>query len=187
VASRPNRTGPTVAISGILQHEIRRYQPQADKVATIDRAVTTARQRTQLLDDYRRRAKYDLDALAEITKLIRPRLGSARWTWIARQSTLPGESNDAAGLLKTLGWISAVRAVRVHHAAEPDTNRRGIPHPHRAVGGVGWQPKQQQASANSGQPGFLGGQFMEMPAAAPVVSPPPPALLPIPGGAGVAQ
>jgi Tfp pilus assembly protein PilN len=172
---------------GILQHEIRRYQPQADKVAAIDTAVTTARQRTQLLDDYRRRAKYDLDALAEITKLIPPPAWVGSLDMDRQTINIAGESNDAAGLLKTLdGSALFERSEFTMPLNRTQTGEAFRIRTARSVG-VGWQPKQQQAGGNSGQPGFLGGQFMEMPAAAPVVSPPPPALLPIPGSAGAPQ
>jgi hypothetical protein len=103
---------------------------------------------------------------------------------------IAGESNDAAGLLKTLDESALFeRSEFTMPLNRTQTGEAFRIRTARSVG-VGWKPKQQQASANSGQPGFLGGQFMDVPpagAAAPVVSPPPPALLPIPGGTGAAQ
>jgi hypothetical protein len=55
-----------------LQAEMKRIEPQAKKVDILDKAVVTARNRTQLLDEFRRRSKADLDALNELTRLITP-------------------------------------------------------------------------------------------------------------------
>ena len=87
---------------GLLQHEIRKLEPQARKVDSLDKDVTLTRARSQLLDEYRRRAEQDMDALTEITKLIPPPgwVGSLE---MDRQSLqLAGEADQAAGLLKVL-------------------------------------------------------------------------------------
>jgi hypothetical protein len=56
----------------LLQHQIRSFEPQARRVEAIDRDVAGARARSQAIDDFRRRAKLDMDALAEVTKLVPP-------------------------------------------------------------------------------------------------------------------
>jgi Tfp pilus assembly protein PilN len=87
---------------GLLQHEIRRYEPQARKVNTLDKAIADTRNRTQSLDDFRRRAKYDMDALAEITKLIRPPGWVGNLDMDRQNIQIAGEADQAAGLLKAL-------------------------------------------------------------------------------------
>jgi Tfp pilus assembly protein PilN len=87
---------------GVLQHEIRRFEPQARKVDTIDKAITETRNRTQALDDFRRRAKQDMDALAEITKLIPPPGWVGNLEMDRQNIQIAGEAEQAAGFLKAL-------------------------------------------------------------------------------------
>ena len=68
----------------LLQHEISKYEPNARRVESLNRTITTVRTRSQSLDDFRRRSKIDMDALAEITKLIPPPGGLRIWRWIGR-------------------------------------------------------------------------------------------------------
>jgi hypothetical protein len=85
-----------------LRAEIARLEPDARKPLVMDRAIEQARARTLLLDQFRRRTRDDLDALAELTKIIEPPafLNSAE---IARDSIrISGEAAQAAGLLKTV-------------------------------------------------------------------------------------
>jgi general secretion pathway protein L len=85
-----------------LEGEIARFQPQASRAAVIDRAIDEARNRTRLLDDFRRRSKADLDALAELTRIIEPP-GWLSSLELTRDSvTLTGESEQSAGLLKII-------------------------------------------------------------------------------------
>lgn len=86
----------------VLQREIRRYEPAARKVASLDSSITETRARTQLLDEYRRRPKYDMDALQEVTKLIPPPGWVANFDLDRQNLQIAGESEQAAGLLKTL-------------------------------------------------------------------------------------
>lgn len=86
---------------GVLQHEVRRFEPQARQAPALDKSITETRARTQLLDDYRRRAKHDMDALGEITKLIPPP-GWVSSMELDRQTLqIGGEADQAAGLLKS--------------------------------------------------------------------------------------
>lgn len=86
----------------LLQHEIRRFEPQARKVETLDRSIAETRNRTQSLDEFRRRSKYDMDALAEITKLIRPPGWVGSLDMDRQNIQIAGEADQAAGLLKAL-------------------------------------------------------------------------------------
>jgi general secretion pathway protein L len=57
---------------GVLQIQIRKFEPQARRVEALDRDVAALRARAQAIQDFRRRAKLDMDTLAEVTKLIAP-------------------------------------------------------------------------------------------------------------------
>jgi hypothetical protein len=85
-----------------LQAEIARLQPEARKPMLMDKAIDTARARAVLLDQFRKRTRADLDALAELTKIIEP----PAWLQtveISRDSIrISGEAPQAAGLLKII-------------------------------------------------------------------------------------
>ena len=87
---------------GVLQHEISRFEPKARQASSIDKDIATARARTQLIDDYHRRAKHDLDALLEITKLIPPPGWVTTLDMDRTTVQFAGEMNQAEGLVKTL-------------------------------------------------------------------------------------
>jgi Tfp pilus assembly protein PilN len=84
---------------GVLQHEIRRFEPNARKVETLDRATMTMRARSQSLDDFRRRAKLDMDTLAEITKSIPPPGWVTALEMDRNTVQIAGEVEQAAALL----------------------------------------------------------------------------------------
>ncbi len=85
-----------------LQEEMRRLDKTARRPMAIDREITIARQRTLLLDNFRRRTKADLDAVNELTHLLNPP-GWLNALEITRdQVRLSGETESAAGLLGTL-------------------------------------------------------------------------------------
>jgi hypothetical protein len=80
---------------------MRRFEPQALRADTIDREVAAKRSRTQAIDEFRRRAKIDMDTLGEVTKLIAPP-GFVTSMDLDRNSVqLAGEVDQAAVLLKT--------------------------------------------------------------------------------------
>jgi Tfp pilus assembly protein PilN len=87
---------------GVLQHEIDRFDPIARRVEGLDKQISAVRSRTQALDDFRRRAKQDMDALNEITKLI-PAPGWVASLDLDRTTVqLGGEAEQAATLLKII-------------------------------------------------------------------------------------
>jgi hypothetical protein len=85
-----------------LNTEIARVQPQAERAARLERDTATLRARTVLLDDFRQRAKSDMDVLAEMTRLLAPP------TWLnilevtRTQVVAGGETDQAAPLLKVI-------------------------------------------------------------------------------------
>ena len=84
------------------QIELRKLEPQASRALSLDREIATLRNRSQTLDAFRRRTKDDLDALAELTKMLPPP------TWLngmqlSRDAlNVSGETEQAAALLKVL-------------------------------------------------------------------------------------
>lgn len=85
-----------------LDAQIAQVAPQAQRAAEIDKEIQDVRLRTQLLDDLRRRPKADMDALAELTKLLPPP------TWLnyteisGQQVIIGGQTDQAEPLLKVL-------------------------------------------------------------------------------------
>ncbi len=85
-----------------LQAEVSRLGPEARKPMVADKAIEAARSRTILLDQFRKRTRDDLDALAELTKILEPPafLMSAE---ISRDSIrISGEAPQASGLLRAV-------------------------------------------------------------------------------------
>jgi len=85
-----------------LEVEIARLQPLAKRAAALDHDAEIARRRTSQLDDFRRRAKSDMDVLAEMTRILPPP------TWLnlleinRSQVYIGGDTDQAAPLLKTI-------------------------------------------------------------------------------------
>ena len=85
---------------GVLQYEIQKYEPRARRVDILDKNITQARARSQRLDEFRRRAKLDMDTLAEVTKLI-PAPGWVTNLDLDRQTIqVAGEADQAATLIE---------------------------------------------------------------------------------------
>jgi hypothetical protein len=167
----------------VLQREIQRFEPTASKVATLDRAVTEARSRTHLLDDYRRRPKYDMDALLEVTKLIPPPGWVGSFDLDRQNLQIAGESEQAAGLLKTLD--NSPLFERSEFTMPITRTPSGDAFRIRLARSIGTPPVAAPAQNRGGQqstfsPGFV--STMPIPPgfqqAAPVAAPPP--MLPLP-------
>jgi Tfp pilus assembly protein PilN len=85
-----------------LEAEIAKVQPLAKRAEAIDRKADATRKKVQQLDDFRRRAKSDMDVLQEMTRVLPPS------TWLnllevnRSQIYLAGETDQAAPLLKTI-------------------------------------------------------------------------------------
>ena len=86
----------------LMQAEVRKLEPRAKEAATLDRLIATTRNRSQVLDTFRRQTKDDMDALEELTRLIK----NPAWLnslQLTRDSvSLSGETEQAAPLLKIL-------------------------------------------------------------------------------------
>jgi Tfp pilus assembly protein PilN len=85
-----------------LQEQIRNVQPAATRSAELERQIAQANQRLRLLDEFRARARADMEVLAELTRLLPPPAWLNSLDLTARQVMIAGEIDQAAPLLKTL-------------------------------------------------------------------------------------
>ena len=90
----------------VLEAQIAQINPQAARSAQLDKQIETVRRRTEFLDNFRRQSKSNIDALAELTRILPPP------TWLnlteisPRQILISGEADQAEPLLKTLDGSS---------------------------------------------------------------------------------
>lgn len=85
-----------------LNAEIETIQPQAVLAARLDQEIETARQRTILLDQIRKRSKLDIDVVGEMTKILPPPIWLNTLEITRTQVTVAGETDQAAPLLKQI-------------------------------------------------------------------------------------
>jgi hypothetical protein len=85
-----------------LQAEVARLEPAARRPMAIDREIAVARQRTQLLDGFRKRTQADLDVVNELTKQVAPPGWLMSLEVTRDQVRLSGETPQASGLVRGL-------------------------------------------------------------------------------------
>jgi len=85
-----------------LNVEIEKITPQAVAAAKLDKDIETARQRTVLLDQVKRRTKADIDILGEMTRVLPPPIWLNTLEINRAQVTVAGETDQAAPLLKQI-------------------------------------------------------------------------------------
>ncbi len=85
-----------------LNAEIAKVKPQAAEAAKLDKDIETARQRTILLDQIRKRSKLDIDVVGEMTKVLPPPIWLNTLEITRTQVTVAGETDQAAPLLKQI-------------------------------------------------------------------------------------
>jgi Tfp pilus assembly protein PilN len=85
-----------------LQSEIHKIEKQAQRAAQLDRDADAARRKTLLLDDFRHRAKADMDVLAELTKILPPPAWLNSIEISRNQVVIAGEAEQAPALLKVI-------------------------------------------------------------------------------------
>ena len=85
-----------------LNAEIVKLQPAVSRAAAIDKSMEIARQRTKLLDDFRRRSKNDMDAINELTHLLPPPAWLSQLDLSRTTINIAGEAEQAAPLLKQI-------------------------------------------------------------------------------------
>ena len=82
--------------------EIAGITPRANRAAAIEKEIDSARQRTLLLDGFRRRSKSDIDVLAEMTRILPPTVWLNTLDINRTQVLAAGEADQAAPLLKLI-------------------------------------------------------------------------------------
>lgn len=85
-----------------LQSQIAKVEPAARKSAEVEKQITAARERTLLLDDFRRQSKTDMDVLAEMTRILPPQVWLNTLELNRSQVFIAGETDQAAPLLKLI-------------------------------------------------------------------------------------
>jgi Tfp pilus assembly protein PilN len=92
-----------------LHAEMARVEPKAMRAAALDRETAHLRARAELLDQYRSRARQDLDALNELTQLVSPPAWTSNIDLTRDSARITGEAPQAAPLLKILDSSSLFR------------------------------------------------------------------------------
>lgn len=87
---------------GLLHDEIRKIEPRARKAVELDRQIAITRNRTQTLDNFRRRTQEDLDALNDLTTILAPPTWLNTFQMTRDSLNIMGGTDQAAGLVKLL-------------------------------------------------------------------------------------
>jgi Tfp pilus assembly protein PilN len=82
--------------------EIAQLEPQARRAAALDREIDHMRARSQLLDQFRKQTRADLDALNEMTRLVEPPAWTNSIDLTRDTVRIGGETPQVAPLLKIL-------------------------------------------------------------------------------------
>ncbi len=85
-----------------LEAEIALYEPQAQRVAAVDRQMSEMQSRTRVLDQFQQQTRRDLDALNELTRLVEPPAWTSSTNLTRDTARITGEAPQAAPLLKIL-------------------------------------------------------------------------------------
>jgi Tfp pilus assembly protein PilN len=86
----------------VLQGEIKKLEPAARKLDSLDKKITESQARAQFLQEYKKHSREDLDALNELTKLVAPP-GYLQSVEVRRnQIIISGEVDAAANLVKVI-------------------------------------------------------------------------------------
>jgi Tfp pilus assembly protein PilN len=82
--------------------EIAKLQSAVNRASALDKSMETARKRTKLLDEFRRRSKNDMDAINELTHLLPPPAWLSQLDLTRTTINISGEAEQAAPLLKQI-------------------------------------------------------------------------------------
>jgi hypothetical protein len=116
--------------------EIKKLEPQVNRLSSIDKSIEDTRKRTKLLDDFRRRSKDDIDVLNEITRVLAPPAWASSVEIYRNNVNIAGEAEQAAPLIKLFDssklfenseFTSSLIRVPTGEAFRIRTNRRGAP------------------------------------------------------------
>jgi Tfp pilus assembly protein PilN len=87
---------------GLVQAQIRAFDPLAKKAADMDRETINARNRSQTLDNFRQQTRQDLAALNELTHLLAPPAWLSSLQLTRSSVNITGQADQAATLIKLL-------------------------------------------------------------------------------------
>jgi Tfp pilus assembly protein PilN len=85
-----------------LETQIHAAELQALRVQAMDKKIADTQGRIGMLDEFRQHSKEDMDALAELTKLLAPPAWLRSLDLSRAQLDITGDSDQAAAILKTL-------------------------------------------------------------------------------------
>ena len=85
-----------------LNDAVRKLEPAAQRVRTLDRDIATNRRKIAALDDFRRRPQADLDLLNELTHLLPADVWTSSIEIYPDSIVISGECMQAAPLLKLI-------------------------------------------------------------------------------------
>ena len=86
----------------LLHGQIRSIEPRARRAVELDREIAITRNRTQTLDNFRRRTKQDLDALNELTTVLAPPTWLNSFQLTRDSLNIIGSADQAAGMVKQI-------------------------------------------------------------------------------------
>jgi Tfp pilus assembly protein PilN len=89
----------------VLNTEIQHLEPKAKQLEALDRRIADASERMQLLDNYRKRTKQNLDIVLELTQTLPPPSWIMTLQIDPKTVTIQGETEQADGLLKKLDGL----------------------------------------------------------------------------------
>ncbi len=86
----------------VVQDEIRKLEPQVRRALELDKAIQTATERIQRLDEFRQQTKADMDLIHELTQIVGPPAWLNSLEITRTTVYLGGEAEQAAPLIKQL-------------------------------------------------------------------------------------
>ena len=117
-----------------INAEIAKLEPLRKRAEAVDRQTAAFRARAQLLDQFRKQTRTDLDALNELTKLMEP---PAWTTYRSRERDavrITGDAPQTAPLTKILDSSPFFEKTEIQMSAA-EGQRRNLPDPHQSQEG----------------------------------------------------
>lgn len=93
-----------------IEVEIQRIEPQWRSSDALDHRIASTHLRAETIDEFRRRTKYDMDALDDLTRLIQPPVWARSITLTRHSLSLTGEADRAEGLLRVIDGSAQFRS-----------------------------------------------------------------------------
>jgi len=119
----------------LLRAEIGRFEPLAKKADGARKAADLARSRIELLNNFQRRTRADLDTLQELTRLLEPPVWLQGLEMNGESVTINGQAEQAAPLLKLLDgsprfrdseFVGQIQKTEKHEVFRVRMGREGV-------------------------------------------------------------